>query len=49
MYHNKWGKYSHDDMIGRKYGSKASIIALSGNFANVLNDTVLYDTVLGNR
>ncbi|KAJ9105480.1 hypothetical protein QFC21_001851 [Naganishia friedmannii] len=28
MYHNKWGKYSHDDMIGRKYGSKASIADL---------------------
>jgi tRNA (adenine57-N1/adenine58-N1)-methyltransferase len=22
IFHNKWGKYRHDDMIGRKYGSK---------------------------
>ncbi|KAJ9120721.1 hypothetical protein QFC22_002652 [Naganishia vaughanmartiniae] len=39
MYHNKWGKYSHDDMIGRKYGSKMTSPPPQPGYVHLLRPT----------
>lgn len=31
VFHNKFGRYRHQDMIGMKYGSKVSLIQRSDN------------------
>ncbi|KAJ9112351.1 hypothetical protein QFC19_000771 [Naganishia cerealis] len=39
MFHNKWGKYSHDDMIGRKYGSKMTSPPPQPGYVHLLRPT----------